>query len=73
MKTVIIFIMIVCLCEGISESEIVHRIRGGATTSRALARSTGVGTRCGACACDVKRLVRRERATAGDPLPVAAK
>jgi hypothetical protein len=30
MKTVIIFIMIVCLCEGLTESELVHRIRAGA-------------------------------------------
>jgi bacterioferritin-associated ferredoxin len=72
MKTVIIFIMIVCLCEGLTESELVHRIRAGAASSRALARTTGVGTRCGACACDVKRLVRRER-THTDPVPLAAK
>jgi bacterioferritin-associated ferredoxin len=72
MKTVIIFIMIVCLCEGLNESELVQRIRGGATTSRALARATGVGTRCGACACDVKRLVRRERSHT-EPVALAAK
>jgi len=72
MKTVIIFSMVVCLCEGLTERALQERIRGGATTVRALAHATGAGTRCGSCTCDLKRIVRRERAEAA-ALPLAAK
>jgi bacterioferritin-associated ferredoxin len=72
MKTVIICNMIVCLCEGLTERALLERIRGGVTTTRALARATGAGTRCGSCSCDLKRLVRRERAET-EALPLAAK
>ena len=72
MKTVIIFSMIVCLCEGLTERALLQRIRGGATTVRALARATGAGARCGACTCELKRIVRRERNEA-EALPLAAK
>jgi bacterioferritin-associated ferredoxin len=72
MKTVIIFTMIVYLCEGLNERALLARIRSGATTVRALAHATGAGTRCGSCSCDLKRLVRRER-TDGEALPLAAK
>ncbi len=64
--------MIVCLCEGLSERALQQRIRGGATTVRALAHATGAGLRCGSCTCDLKRLVRRERHEA-EALPLAAK
>jgi len=72
MKTVIIFTMIVCLCEGLSERALLERVRSGATTVRALAHATGAGTRCGSCICDLKRIVRRERREA-EALPLATK
>jgi bacterioferritin-associated ferredoxin len=53
--------MIVCLCEGVSDRVIESVAREGASTVRAVARTTGAGTNCGSCVCDVRRLLQRVR------------
>lgn len=55
--------MIVCLCEGLSDRVIEAAVRDGATTVRAVARATGCGTGCGACVCDVRRILAQSRAS----------
>ncbi len=59
--------MIVCLCEGVTSREIDAAIRAGATTVRSVARTTGAGTNCGSCACDLKAMLRCR----GSELPAA--
>ena len=71
--------MILCLCEGVSDRVLRSAVREGACTVGALARRTGAGTGCGACACDLKRIVAEETAARGSRLeresapPLAAK
>ena len=78
--------MIVCLCEAVTDRILRAAVRDGAHTVRAVARATRAGTGCGACACDVRRIVREERACLGggageaggeaacaEALPLAAK
>ena len=64
--------MIVCLCEGLSERVIEQAVREGATTVRAVARSTGAGTGCGSCVCDVRRILDQTRASSCAPSREAA-
>jgi bacterioferritin-associated ferredoxin len=64
--------VIVCLCEGLSERVIEQAVRDGATTVRAVARSTGAGTGCGSCVCDVRRILDQARGSAAAPRPEAA-
>lgn len=62
--------MIVCLCEGVTSHQIDAAIRAGATTVRSVARTTGAGTGCGSCACDLKAMLRCRR-SAETPVPQA--
>lgn len=73
--------MIVCLCEGMSDRELRTVVDAGCDSVRELVRQTGVGSHCGQCACELKRIVGEARrfATSGlddggaEPLPLAAK
>jgi bacterioferritin-associated ferredoxin len=58
--------MIVCLCEGLSDRVISQHIRQGRASVRDLARATGAGTHCGACACDLRRMLT-ERDESAEP------
>ena len=67
--------MILCLCEAVTERQLRDAVRGGASTVSRLARQTRAGTGCGACACDLKRVLREEQCKIvdRDALPLAAK
>lgn len=52
--------MIVCLCEGMNDTALRQVIREGCATVTDIARRTRAGSHCGACGCDLKRLLAEE-------------
>ena len=51
--------MLVCHCRGITDRQIRRLVRDGATSTREVARSSGVGMDCGGCRSNVKQIVDR--------------
>lgn len=49
--------MLVCHCRGITDRQIQHAVRDGASSAREVARATGAGMRCGGCRANVKQVV----------------
>jgi bacterioferritin-associated ferredoxin len=45
--------MILCLCRGVSEREVVEVVERGATTLAEVRRQCGAGTDCGSCVADI--------------------
>ncbi|WP_374693369.1 bacterioferritin-associated ferredoxin [Acidithiobacillus sp. AMEEHan] len=73
--------MYVCICHGVTESELREAIRDGAHTLRALRERLGVATNCGRCAACARGILLEEMAALlsprkGDtkvfPLPVVS-
>ena len=54
--------MIVCLCRGVSESDIRRVIERGAYTADAIAAACGAGGDCGACTVMLADLVAESEA-----------
>lgn len=54
--------MILCLCEAVTDRVIRESVRDGAHSVREITARTGAGRGCGACACDVRRMLRDELA-----------
>lgn len=52
------FPMYVCLCKGITDSQIRDAINSGAESVRAVRDQLGVMTQCGKCACLTREIVR---------------
>ena len=50
--------MYVCLCKGITDSQILQAIDGGARSLRALRQELDVMTQCGKCGCHTKDLLQ---------------
>ncbi len=50
--------MIVCLCEGIRESDIKEAVKSGATELRELGRHCGAGSGCGSCHAELSMLIQ---------------
>jgi bacterioferritin-associated ferredoxin len=73
--------MIVCLCRGKSEKDVMAAIEDGATSVRDLQRC-GIGDQCGSCHTSLRTMLMRaaaadaarqpEQYPAGSPAPVAA-
>jgi bacterioferritin-associated ferredoxin len=51
--------MYVCLCKGITDSQIRQAIAEGATSLRALRESLDVMTQCGKCGCFTRDLLNQ--------------
>jgi|KBSSwiStaDraftv2_1062776.scaffolds.fasta_scaffold171417_2 bacterioferritin-associated ferredoxin len=49
----------VCNCNGISEREVQGAVELGCTTVADLSQALGVGTCCGKCVPDARKLLRR--------------
>jgi len=54
------FDYIVCVCMGISYSEIVKEIHGGTRMFKELYDKLGVGSGCGACKQDIRDILEQE-------------
>lgn len=50
--------MYVCLCKGVTDSQIRDAVNGGAESFREVKNQLGAATGCGKCACDVRDLVK---------------
>ncbi|MFT5083404.1 MAG: bacterioferritin-associated ferredoxin [Lentisphaeria bacterium] len=50
--------MYVCLCKGITDSQIRDAVNSGAESLRAVREELGVGTQCGKCNCDTRDLIK---------------
>lgn len=50
--------MYVCLCKGITDSQIREAVNAGAESVREVRQTLGAATGCGRCACDVRDLVK---------------
>ena len=51
--------MIVCLCEGVSESEVQRQIQRGCRTVADLGSACGAGTSCGSCSSHLREMLSR--------------
>ena len=50
--------MYVCLCEGVTDSQIREAIYDGCCSYRDVRNTLGVASQCGKCACLAKQVVR---------------
>ena len=51
--------MYVCICEAVTDQEIIRQVREeGVKTVRSLGRATGACRQCGKCATDARNLIR---------------
>ena len=53
--------MIVCSCEAVSDRVLRDAIAHGADTVKALRKTTGAGSQCGQCRCDLVRMIESAR------------
>lgn len=49
--------MYVCLCRGVTDSEIKEAISQGIRTFQGLCQQLGVAQQCGKCDCEVKEIL----------------
>mgnify|MGYP006189097649 CR=1 FL=1 len=50
--------MYVCVCKGVTDSQIRAAVEGGAESLRAVKQSLGVMTQCGKCSCLTREIVK---------------
>lgn len=50
--------MYVCVCKGITDSQIRAAVYEGAESLRAVRNSLGVATQCGKCSCLAREIVK---------------
>lgn len=50
--------MYVCLCKGITDSQIIAAVAEGASSVREVRDQLGVMTECGKCACLTRDIIR---------------
>jgi len=54
--------VIVCNCKAVSEKVVKATMDAGARSVSQVAQACGAGTQCGACVCDLRRLLAERRA-----------
>lgn len=50
--------MYVCLCKGITDSQIKEAVNNGAQSVRAIRKTLGASSQCGKCACHVRDVIQ---------------
>jgi bacterioferritin-associated ferredoxin len=65
--------MYVCLCNGVTESEVQEAIEAGASTLEEVGYCTGAGTRCGSCRPVVTAMLDRAHAEEEHPCRARAR
>ncbi len=55
--------MYVCLCTGVTDSQIREAAENGVTSMRQLGKELGVGRQCGRCACTAREILRESRSS----------
>ncbi|MFC1842142.1 bacterioferritin-associated ferredoxin [Candidatus Dependentiae bacterium] len=54
------FDYVVCMCMGVSYSDIAQEVANGATTFKELYDKLGVGAGCGSCKQEVQAILKKE-------------
>lgn len=49
--------MYVCLCKGVTDSQIRQAVDSGATSLRQVRQQLGVGSQCGKCSCLAREIM----------------
>ena len=62
--------MYICICIGMTESDIKGHIKDGLSTVTDLMYETGVALGCGMCRADIERVVMHEKACKTAPQPL---
>ena len=62
--------MYVCLCKGITDSQIRAAVADGADSLAAVRETLGVASRCGQCRVMTREIVREARLASGEPAPL---
>jgi bacterioferritin-associated ferredoxin len=52
--------MYVCLCRGVTDSQIREAVSDGATTSRMVSERLGTATQCGSCGIATRNIINSE-------------
>lgn len=63
--------MYICICKGITDSQIVQEIDKGASTMRELCQRLGVATQCGKCGQQAKQILQKSQGHCNIPGPCA--
>ena len=58
--------MYICICHGVTESQIREAVQGGAGNMDILSAELGIGTRCGTCVCAAQSLLEEVNEELGD-------
>lgn len=61
---VMIFGMVVCLCQGVPEKDVREAIANGATTRKKVTRACGAGAGCGGCHESIRDIIDEHRSAA---------
>ena len=51
-------VMYICVCRGITDTQILSAVEDGASSFRAVKNTLGVGTKCGRCTKEAKSIVK---------------
>jgi len=60
-KISIVPVMVVCLCQGVSEKHVRRAISEGAATRREVTRACGAGGACGGCHVTIAEMICESR------------
>lgn len=55
--------MYVCICNGVTDSEIREAAENGVNSMRQLGKELGVGRQCGRCACTAREILRENQSS----------
>jgi bacterioferritin-associated ferredoxin len=58
--------MYICICQGVTESQIREAIHDGIEDLDALAAELGIGTRCGSCVCAAQSVLEEVHEELGE-------
>jgi bacterioferritin-associated ferredoxin len=61
-------LMIVCLCEAVSDRKVKRLARRGVDNLNDMARSCGAGSQCGSCHKDLHKIINQHRTLDKSPL-----
>lgn len=64
----VVSIMYICLCKGITDTDIQRALENGADSFQDVRQNLGVATVCGSCACVAKELVNAHAKSSGSAL-----
>lgn len=64
--------MYVCMCHGVTDSEVKKLVAEGKKTLAELYKSCRAGSDCGTCVCELKKLLKQQKEELLQPLATSA-